>query len=243
HPAAIASIVAHRTKRPARVVYTKDDDMCITGGRHPFQNDYKVGFTREGVITALKADLFSDGGAYADLSTAVMARAMTHIDNAYWIPNADITGIVCRTNYPPNTAFRGFGGPQGAITIENIMEEIAAFLGIDAFDVRRRNVYGVGEKNVTPYGEIVDNNTLPRLFDEIEERADYRKRVEAVTNFNARSKTELRGISCTAVKFGISFNTKFLNQANALVNIFLDGSIQVSTGATEMGQGVNTKIK
>ncbi len=243
HPAVIASVVALKTKRPARLVYNKDDDMCVTGGRHPFQNDYKVGFTRDGVITGLKADLFSDGGAYADLSTAVMARAMTHIDNAYWIPNADITGIVCRTNYPPNTAFRGFGGPQGVITIENIMEEIAAYLGIDALDVRRRNVYGIGEKNVTPYGEIVDNNTLPRLFDELTERADYRKRAEAVKQFNAASKTELRGIACTAVKFGISFNTKFLNQANALVNIFLDGSIQVSTGATEMGQGVNTKIK
>jgi xanthine dehydrogenase large subunit len=265
HPAAIAAIVALKTKRPARLVYTKDDDMCVTGGRHPFQNDYKVGFTRDGVITAMKVDIFSDGGAYADLSTAVMARAMTHVDNAYWIPNIDITGTVCRTNYPPNTAFRGFGGPQGVITIENVMEEIATVLGIDAFDVRRRNVYGSdvapppaardirsaaggvvatsSSRNVTPYGEIVDNNTLPRLFDEIAERADYRNRVAAVRDHNAKSKTELRGISCTAVKFGISFNTKFLNQANALVNIFLDGSIQVSTGATEMGQGVNTKIK
>ena len=270
HPAVIAALVAHKTKRPARLVYNKDDDMCITGGRHPFQNDYKVGFNRDGVITGLKAEIYSDGGAYADLSTAVMARAMTHIDNAYYIANADITGIVCRTNFPPNTAFRGFGGPQGVITIENIMEEIAAFLGIDALDVRRRNVYGsdvqppakagtpsppdgaaasagqdatLSSRNVTPYGEIVDNNTLPRLFDELEQRADYRKRVEAVREFNATSKTELRGISCTAVKFGISFNTKFLNQGNALVNIYLDGSIQVSTGATEMGQGVNTKIK
>ena len=243
HPGAMAALVALKTKRPARLVYNKDDDMRVTGGRHPFQNDYKVGFTKDGVITALKVDIYSDGGAYADLSTAVMARAMTHVDNAYWIPNADITGIVCRTNYPPNTAFRGFGGPQGVITIENILEEIATFLGIDAFDVRRRNVYGIGEKNTTPYGEIVDNNTLPRLFDEIETRADYRKRVESVRDFNAKSKTELRGIACTAVKFGISFNTKFLNQGNALVNIYLDGSIQVSTGATEMGQGVNTKIK
>jgi xanthine dehydrogenase large subunit len=243
HPAAIAALVAQKTKRPARIVYGKDDDMCITGGRHPFQNDYKVGFTRDGAITAMKVEIFSDGGAYADLSTAVMARAMTHVDNAYWIPNVDITGTVCRTNYPPNTAFRGFGGPQGVITIENILEEIAVYLGIDPFDVRRRNVYGVDERNVTPYGEIVANNTLPRLFDEIEERADYRQRVAAVRDFNAASRTELRGIACTAVKFGISFNTKFLNQANALVNIYVDGSVQVSTGATEMGQGVNTKIK
>ena len=243
HPAAMASLVAHKTKRPARIVYNKDDDMRATGGRHPFQNDYKVAFRGDGTITALRADLYSDGGAYADLSTAVMARAMTHIDNAYYLANADITGTVCRTNYPPNTAFRGFGGPQGAITIENILEEIAAYLGIDAFDVRRRNVYGIDDRNVTPYRQVVRNNMLQRLFDDIEQRADYRNRAANVARFNAASQTHLRGLACTAVKFGISFNTKFLNQANALVNIYLDGSVQVSTGATEMGQGVNTKIK
>jgi len=122
----MAALVAQLTKRPARIAYNKDDDMRATGGRHPFQNDYKVAFRNDGTITALRAGIFSDGGAYADLSTAVLARAMTHIDNAYYIANADITGTVCRTNYPPNTAFRGFGGPQGAITIENIMEEIAS---------------------------------------------------------------------------------------------------------------------
>jgi xanthine dehydrogenase large subunit len=243
HPAVMAALVAQKTKRPARLVYNKDDDMCVTGGRHPFQNDYKVGFNRAGVITALIADLYSDGGAYADLSTSVMARAMTHIDNAYYLPDVAITGTVCRLNYPPNTAFRGFGGPQGVITIENIMEEIAAYLNVDPFDVRRRNCYGTDDRNVTPYGEIVANNTLPRLFDEIQQRVDYYRRVDAVKTFNANSKTELHGIACTAVKFGISFNTKFLNQANALVNIYVDGSVQVSTGATEMGQGVNTKIK
>jgi xanthine dehydrogenase large subunit len=243
HPAAMAALVAHQTKRPARMVYNKDDDMRATGGRHPFQNDYKVAFKSDGTITALRAGIYSDGGAYADLSTAVMARAMTHIDNAYYIANADITGTVCRTNYPPNTAFRGFGGPQGAITMENILEEIAVYLGIDAFDVRRRNLYGFDDRNTTPYRQVVRNNMLPRLFDEIESRADYRKRAGAVAAFNKSSETHLRGMSCTAVKFGISFNTKFLNQANALVNIYLDGSVQVSTGATEMGQGVNTKIK
>ncbi|HJW94489.1 MAG TPA: xanthine dehydrogenase molybdopterin binding subunit [Thermoanaerobaculia bacterium] len=243
HPAAIASLVAHKLKRPARIVYNKDDDMRITGGRHPFQNDYKVAFRGDGTITALRAGIYSDGGAYADLSTAVMARAMTHIDNAYFIANADITGIVCRTNYPPNTAFRGFGGPQGAITMENILEEIAVYLGIDAFDVRRRNLYGIDDRNTTPYRQVFRNNMLPRIFDDIETRADYRARVAAVAKFNETSQTHLRGIACTGVKFGISFNTKFLNQANALVNIYLDGSVQVSTGATEMGQGVNTKIK
>ncbi len=243
HPAAMAALVAHKTKRPARIVYNKDDDMRVTGGRHPFQNDYKVGYTRDGVITALKADLYSDGGAYADLSPAVMGRAMTHIDNAYYIPNAEITGTVCRTNLPPNTAFRGFGGPQGVATIENILEEIALSLGLDPLDVRIRNCYGVEQRNTTPYGQIVQNNMLPRLFGEIRTRSEYDRRVVEAKEFNASSPTHLRGLACTAVKFGISFNTKFLNQANALVNVYLDGSVQVSTGATEMGQGVNTKIK
>jgi len=243
HPAAIAALVAHKLKRPARIAYSKDDDMCVTGGRHPFQNDYKVAFDDDGVIVGAKIDFYSDGGAFADLSTSVLGRAMTHADNAYYLPNALIRGTVCRTNYPPNTAFRGFGGPQGIATIETILEEIAFLLKIDPLEVRRRNCYGIDDRNITPYGQIVRNNHLPHLFDEIAERGDYRARVADVARFNETSHTHLRGIACTAVKFGISFNTKFLNQANALVNVYLDGSVQVSTGATEMGQGVNTKIR
>ena len=243
HPAAIAALVAQRTKRPARIVYNKDDDMHTTGKRHPFQNRYRVGFRRSGEIVAAVFDLYSDGGAYADLSPAVMGRAMTHVDNAYFIPDVEIRGTVCRTNMPPNTAFRGFGGPQGVATIENVMEEIAAFLKKDALEVRRTNCYGVDTRNVTPYGQVVENNTLPRLFRELPERADYTRRMAEVRRFNEQSPTHLKGLSATAVKFGISFNTKFLNQANALVNVFFDGSVQVSTGATEMGQGVNTKIQ
>lgn len=243
HPAAMAALVAQVTKRAARIAYIKDDDMAVTGGRHPFQNDWRVGFDDDGVITALRADLYADGGAFADLSTAVMGRAMTHIDNAYYLPAAWITGTVCRTNLPPNTAFRGFGGPQGAITLENILEEIAAFLGLDAADVRMRNCYGIGERDVTPYNQQVTKNTLPAIFTELRQKAEYDRRRIEVTEFNRTSRTHLRGLSMTGVKFGISFNTKFLNQANALVNIYLDGSVQVSTGATEMGQGVNTKIR
>jgi xanthine dehydrogenase, molybdopterin binding subunit len=243
HPAAIAALVAHKLKRPARIAYGKDDDMCVTGGRHPFQNDYKVAFDDDGVITAARIDFFSDGGAFADLSTSVLGRAMTHADNAYYLPNALIHGTVCRLNYPPNTAFRGFGGPQGIATIETILEEIAIVLKKDPLEIRRRNCYGIDDRNTTPYGQVVRNNHLPHLFDEIAERSDYARRVADVARFNASSRTHLRGIACTAVKFGISFNTKFLNQANALVNVYLDGSVQVSTGATEMGQGVNTKIR
>jgi len=242
HPAAMAALVSQKTKRPTRIVYDKDTDMHVTGKRHAFQNRYRVGFTRSGEIVGMKVDFYSDGGAYADLSPAVMARAMTHAENAYYIANIDIRGTVCRTNMPPNTAFRGFGGPQGVATMENIVEEIAAYLKKDALDVRRVNCYGVESRNTTPYEEVVPNNTLPRLFTELPERCDYRARVEAVRAFNASSQTHLKGIALSAVKFGISFNTKFLNQANALVNVYLDGSVQVSTGATEMGQGVNTKI-
>lgn len=242
HPAVMAALVAHKTKRPARIVYNKDVDMIATGKRHAFQNRYRVGFSKEGEIQALKVDLYSNGGAYADLSPAVMGRALCHVDNAYYLPACEITGTVCRTNLPPNTAFRGFGGPQALATIENIMEEIAVFLKKDAFEIRRLNCYGIDERNVTPYGQIIQRNTLPRLFDELVDRADYRRRLREVRTFNAHSKTHLKGLSMTAVKFGISFNTKFLNQANALVQIYRDGTVQVSTGATEMGQGVNTKI-
>jgi xanthine dehydrogenase large subunit len=239
----MAAMVARKTKRPARLVYDKDSDMHATGKRHPFRNRYRVGFTRSGEITALSVDLYSDGGAYADLSTAVMARAMTHSENAYFIPNVEIRGTVCRTNMPPNTAFRGFGGPQGVATMENIIEEIAATVKKDPLDVRRANCYGVETRNATPYGQIVRHNMLPHIFAELEERCDYRARRAAIDAFNRESPTHLKGLAFTPVKFGISFNTKFLNQASALVNVYLDGSVQVSTGATEMGQGVNTKIR
>lgn len=243
HPAVMAALVARNTRRPARIVYDKDLDMHATGKRHPFENRYRVGFTRTGEIVGMKVDLYSDGGAYADLSPAVMARAMTHSENAYYIPNVEIRGQVCRTNLPPNTAFRGFGGPQGVATIENIIEEIAHILKKDALEVRRVNCYGVDTRNVTPYHQVLEHNTLPRLFAELPEKCDYAARMKAVRDFNSSSPTHLKGLSLTAVKFGISFNTKFLNQANALVNVYLDGSVQVSTGATEMGQGVNTKIR
>jgi xanthine dehydrogenase large subunit len=243
HPAVMAALVARTTRRSARIAYDKDTDMHVTGKRHPFENRYRVGFNRSGEITAMKVELYSDGGAYADLSPAVMARAMTHADNAYFIPDVEIRGTVCRTNLAPNTAFRGFGGPQGVATMENILEEIASVLKRDALEVRRANCYGVDSRNTTPYQQVVEHNTLPRLFSELTERCDYVRRMKAVRDFNASSPTHLKGLSMTAVKFGISFNTKFLNQANALVNVYLDGSVQVSTGATEMGQGVNTKIR
>jgi xanthine dehydrogenase large subunit len=240
--AVMAALVARKTGRPARIVISKDDDMITTGKRHPFETSYRAGFDKEGRITALDSRLFSDGGAFADLSLPVLERAMLHSDNAYFLPNARIEGRVCRTNRHSNTAFRGFGGPQGAAVIENLMEEIAIELNEDAYVIRRRNCYE-GALNVTPYGQTVDHNTLPEIFDRLYETSDYKRRRDGILEFNRGSKTRLRGISMTAVKFGIAFTTRLLNQGNALINVHRDGTVQVSTGATEMGQGVNTKIR
>jgi xanthine dehydrogenase large subunit len=240
--AAFTAWVAKRLNRPARLVLTKDDDMIMTGKRNPFENKYQVGFDQTGKLLALKVDLFSDGGAYADLSTAIMERAMLHCDNAYFIPNVSIIGTVCKTHHHPHTAFRGFGGPKGVATIENIIEEIAQALGKDALEIRKLNCYKVSKDNQTPYGQIVQNNNLPKLFETLEHSANYWQRRKLITEKNQTDKFYLYGMSMTAVKFGISFTTRFLNQGSALVNIYTDGSIQVSTGATEMGQGVNTRI-
>ncbi|MEI7688477.1 MAG: molybdopterin cofactor-binding domain-containing protein, partial [Planctomycetota bacterium] len=160
-PAILAALVAQRTGRNARIVLSCDQDMQVTGKRHPYQARYRVGFTRDGQIAALKTDFYSNGGFSADLSLAVMERTLIHCENAYHIPNVDVTGTVCRTNLPSNTAFRGFGGPQAIAAIESLIEDIAVTVGRDAFAIRQSNCYGLGERDVTPYGQIVTNNTLP----------------------------------------------------------------------------------
>jgi xanthine dehydrogenase large subunit len=243
HPAVLAAMVAHKTGRPARLVYPRELDMRVTGKRHPYLSHYRAGFAADGRIEALSLELFSDGGCAADLSPAVMERSMFHVDNAYFIPNFAVSGTVCRTNLPSNTAMRGFGGPQGIAAVENVIEEIAAFLGVDPLEVRRRNCYGGPGRDTTHYGQVVANNTLPILLDQLARTADYARRRAEIVRFNETSDTELRGIALTPVKFGISFTRRALNQASALVNVYLDGSIQVSTGGTEMGQGLNTKIR
>lgn len=243
HPAVLAALVAFKTRRPARAVFTNDLDMRITGKRHPYQARYRVGFTADGRIDGLHIDFHSNGGFSADLSLAVMERTLLHAENAYYLPNVEFSGTVCRTNLPSNTAFRGFGGPQAVAAMENVIETVAAYLGVDALAVRRRNLYGTSERNVTPYGQVVRDNTLPALVDRLAESSRYAERLEAVRAFNAGSRGWLKGIALVPVKFGISFTRRTLNQANALVNIFLDGSIQASTGGTEMGQGLNVKIR
>ena len=242
-PALMAAIVASHTGRAARVIYNKDEDMCVTGKRHPYLVRWQVGFDDTGLIGGLRYEFYSDGGAAADLSTAVMERTMLHAENAYYIPDIEIQGQVCFTNYPPNTAFRGFGGPQAVAAMENIVERIAEHLEEDSYDIRVRNVYGVDDRNVTPYGQLVTRNHLPEIFESLAESSGYRKRREEIAALNASDPMQLRGIAMTPVKFGISFTSKFLNQANALVNVYTDGTVQVSTGGTEMGQGLNTKIR
>jgi xanthine dehydrogenase large subunit len=239
----MAALVAHKTGRPARVIYNKDDDMRVTGKRHAYRSEWEVGFDDDGRIQALRVAFYSNGGASTDLSLAVMERSLLHADNCYFLPHVELTGRVCFTNLPSNTAFRGFGGPQAMAVIENILETIGQHLGIDAFDVRMRNLYGVGERNITPYGQLFDKNHLPEIYATLAAQSQYRKRRDEMVRFNDTSRTHVRGLAMTGVKFGISFTTKFLNQGNALVNVFTDGTIQVSTGATEMGQGVNVKIR
>lgn len=242
-PAIMAALVAHKTGRAARVVYNKDDDMCSTGKRHAFRSEWEVGFDDSGRILGMKTNLYSDGGAAADLSLAVMERAMLHADNAYFLPEVEINGRVCFTNFPPNTAFRGFGGPQGMAAMENMLHEIAESLGLDPLEVQQRNLYGVGERDVTPYGQVFEKNHLPEIVAAVAESSEYGKRRAAIEAANRTDRLRLRGIALTPVKFGISFTTRFMNQASALVNVYADGTVQVSTGGTEMGQGLNTKIR
>jgi xanthine dehydrogenase large subunit len=242
-PAMMAALVAHKTGRPARVIYNKDDDMRITGKRHAYRAEWEAGFDDDGRILALRVAYYSNGGCSTDLSLAVMERTLLHTDNCYFLPNVDLTGQVCFTNLPSNTAFRGFGGPQAMALTENVLESIAEHRGLDGFDVRMRNLYGVGERNVTPYGQLFDRNHLPEIYATLAAKSHYRKCREEVARFNAESRTQLRGLAMTGVKFGISFTTSFLNQGNAMVNLYTDGTVQVSTGATEMGQGVNIKIR
>ncbi len=241
--AAMAALAAHKLKRPVRICLTKDDDMIMTGKRNPFENEYKVGFDQSGRILALEVNLFSDAGAYADLSTSIMERAMLHSDGSYYFPNIRVTGQVCRTNHHSHTAFRGFGGPKGVATAEKIIEEVAHFLKIDPIEVRKINLYSdIGNRNVTHYGQLFKNNCLERLTLELEKKCDYKKRRLEIEAYNKTNTDFVRGLSLTLVKFGISFTTRFLNQGNALVIIHNDGSLQIATGATEMGQGVNARI-
>jgi len=240
--ACLAAVAATRLCRPVKMWLDRDSDMSHTGRRHPFSSTYEVGFDGEGRILGLKAELFADAGWATDLSLSILDRGLFHIDNAYWLPNVRITGKVVRTNRISNTAFRGFGGPQGMVVIEQLMEGIAEHLGLNPLAVRRANLYGDAPRDRTPYGQAVGDFRLPRLIDTLSERAALVERRAEVARFNGQNSWVKRGIALTPVKFGISFTASFLNQAGALVLLYGDGTVQLSHGGTEMGQGLYTKM-
>jgi xanthine dehydrogenase large subunit len=240
--AAAAAVSARLCGRPVKLRADRDDDMLVTGKRHCFHYEYEVGYDGEGRILAAKVDMVSRAGYSADLSGPVATRAVCHFDNTYYLSDVDIRAACGKTNTQSNTAFRGFGGPQGAIAMEYVLDEIARNLGRDALDVRKLNFYGKEERNVTPYGQVVVDNVIHELVDELEATSEYRARREAIEAFNRASPVLKKGLALTPVKFGIAFNVTHLNQAGALVHVYVDGSILVNHGGTEMGQGVNTKV-
>ncbi len=250
--ACVAAVAAAKLGRPVKLRVDRDDDFMITGRRHCFAYDWEVGFDDDGRVLGARIDMISRAGHSADLSGPVMTRALCHFDNAYWLPEVEMHGYSARTNTQSNTAFRGFGGPQGAIAIEYILDSVARKLGRDPLDVRRANFYGQspapGEagtregRNITPYLQTVADNIIEPLVAELEASCDYRARRVAIDAFNAGSEVLKRGLALTPVKFGISFNVKHFNQAGALVHVYNDGSVLVNHGGTEMGQGLNTKV-
>ncbi len=240
--AAIAALGTWKTKRPVRVRLPRRLDMALTGKRHPFFGRFKVGFDESGVLRGIKLDLYSDGGWSLDLSEPVLWRALFHCDNAYLLPALDARGWVCKTHKTSQTAFRGFGGPQGMVVIEDILDRVARTLGLDAHVVRERNFYREGD--VTHYGQPVkDAVRMQCIWDRLKRTSDFDRRREEIARFNAANTHSKRGLAITPAKFGISFTATFFNQAGALVLVYRDGSVQVNHGGTEMGQGLYTKIR
>ena len=238
--ACVAAVAASKLQRPVKLRLDRDDDFLVTGRRHCFWYEYDCGFDAEGRVLGVEVTMVSRAGHSADLSGPVMTRALCHFDNAYWLPEVAMHGYSGKTNTQSNTAFRGFGGPQGAIAIEYLLDSIARLLGIDALAVRKANFYGFGQ--TTPYGQPVLDNIVHELVAELESTSGYAQRRGEIAAFNAASPILKRGLALTPVKFGISFNLKHLNQAGALVHVYRDGSILVNHGGTEMGQGLNTKV-
>ena len=239
--ACLAALAARVTGRPAKVRLDRDDDMAMTGKRHDFRVDWRCGFDADGVLAGVEADLDARCGHSADLSLGVNDRALFHADNAYHYPAARLRSRRVRTDTVSNTAFRGFGGPQGMLVAERMMDAAAIALGLDPLLVRKRNLYGPG-RDVTPYGMRIEEHLLPRLVRRLERTSGYAARRRAVARFNSRGGALRKGIALTPVKFGISFTLRQLNQAGALVHVFTDGSVQVNHGGTEMGQGLHVKI-
>jgi xanthine dehydrogenase large subunit len=242
HLAVWAALAAQKFKVPVKVRLDRKEDFLVTGKRHPYSHEWQVGFDAEGRIKAFDSLQMAHCGHSADLSGPVADRAIFHTDNAYWLPAINVMSHRCKTNKQSNTAFRGFGGPQGVILIETVMGDIARHLEKDALDVRLQNLYGTQERNVTPYGMLIEDNILEPLITKLATDSQYRERREEVRKWNAQSENIKKGLALTPVKFGISFTATQFNQAGALVSVFIDGSILVNHGGTEMGQGLHTKV-
>jgi xanthine dehydrogenase molybdopterin binding subunit len=242
HTACWTAMLCKATGLPVKMRLFRDDDQKITGKRHPYLIKYRAGFSNQGILSALKIELNSNGGAATDLSFAIMERAMFHVDNAYYIPNLEVVGRVWKTNLPPNTALRGFGAPQAIAAIENLIDRIARILNKDPAYIRKKNFYGIKTRNKTHYGQVVERNHLNLIYNKIVKSAQYEDRRAEINDFNQNHIYVKKGMAIMPVKFGISFTTSFLNQAGALVHIYQDGSVLINHGGTEMGQGLHTKI-
>ena len=249
HLAVWAAVAARKVGQAVKMRLDRDEDFLVTGKRHPFSYDYSAGFDASGRLQALQLVMAVNCGFSADLSGPVADRAVFHTDNAYFLEHVDITSLRCKTHTQSHTAFRGFGGPQGMVVIEAIMGDIARHLGLDALDVRLRNLYSdealagtALRRDTTHYGMQVEDNILLPLLSKLEQTAQYRSRRQAIVAWNRASPVVQRGIAITPVKFGISFTATLFNQAGALVHVYTDGSVQVNHGGTEMGQGLHTKV-
>jgi len=240
--ACIAALLAHQTKRPVKLRLDRDVDMVITGKRHDFVIDYEVGFGDDGRITGIEFTFASRCGMSHDLSGPINDRAMFHSDNAYFLEHVQLLSHRCKTNTVSNTAFRGFGGPQGMFAIEHVIDEIARYLQVDALAVRKANFYGVNERNTTHYHQAIEDNVIHELVAQLEQSSEYAPRRAAIAAFNRESPVLKKGIALTPVKFGISFTATHFNQAGALIHIYTDGTVHLNHGGTEMGQGLFIKV-
>ncbi|PCH94351.1 MAG: xanthine dehydrogenase molybdopterin binding subunit [Gammaproteobacteria bacterium] len=240
--ACIAALLANESKRPVKFKLARLDDMVMTGKRHPFENNYTVGFDKNGQIKGINIEVNGNCGYSPDLSDAIVDRAMFHSDNAYFLDQATVTGNRCKLNTVSHTAYRGFGGPQGMMTIEMVMDDIAHHLGKDPLEIRKINLYSDDTRNETHYHQTVEHNNLSEIIETLEQSSDYQARRKAISQFNANNSILKKGLALTPVKFGISFTVQHLNQAGALVHVYTDGTIHLSHGGSEMGQGLNIKV-
>lgn len=241
HWAVMAALAAYKLKKPVKLILSRIDDLRMTGKRHPYSSDFKIGLDDNLMIIAYEAVYYQNAGAVADLSPAILDRTLFHATNSYFIPNVKATGISCRTNLPPNTAFRGFGGPQGKFVIEAAIYKAAEELGIEPSVIQRKNLLKEGD--IFHYGQAAKNCQAINCWNDAEQKFNYNELKAEAAEFNRNSTLIKKGISVMPICFGISFTNTFLNQAGALVHVYMDGSVGVSTAAVEMGQGVNEKIK